>query len=184
MTEEEELELLELEALEKGWDIPEPEPEQQEMGLMDKVRGVGQELLGGQLVGFADEAIGAVRSGLDNLVTTDVEEQAAALEGGPVEQGSRDFYTGQEREFRDQFREEAPVLSTVANFVGGIASPINKVAPGLGATGGTAARTAQSVARGGAEGALAGFAEGEGGFQDRLVVQRRERRQAPYYLVH
>jgi hypothetical protein len=189
----ERLELMELEALEvssmeqEPEPVSEPEPERylyNESGTVSGINpeaaptkreaqnyisGLGQEVLGGQLSGFADELSGAVRGGLDQAMTTQVEREAAALEDAPVQQGSYAEYRDDARNTRDQFREENPGSAFAGALVGSLANPLNRVAPGMGSTGSIGTRLGQSVARGSAEGALYGFGEGEGSIEDRLA---------------
>lgn len=61
----------------------------------------------------------------------------------------------------DQYASEKPVLSTIANVAGGVAS-----APLAGGAGKT---LAGNVARAGAEGGVYGFSEGRGSIEDRLT---------------
>lgn len=61
------------------------------------------------------------------------------------------------------YREKYPVAATALNIAGGIASPVNWIAPGAGAVTSTVGRIGYQAARGGIEGAVAGAgAAGEG----------------------
>jgi hypothetical protein len=149
---------------------PEAAPTRQESS--DYVRGLGQKLLSGQLAGFGDELVGGARNALDRMVTTDVEEQAAALEDAPVaSQGGYEMYRDDARAAEKKFAEDNPNTALGAELLGAVASPLNKVAPGFGAgakNSNLASRLYQSVARGSAEGGLYGLGQAEGTVDEQI----------------
>lgn len=138
-------------------------PEKDEGMDLQDVRGFGQALLNGQLVGFGDEAVGLARAGLDYFYPSSWEEGAQSFPD------KYKMYRDDARASLKEFREENPGTAITTEIVGGIASPINKIAPGLGTTGGTGARVLQSTVRGGIEGGIAGFGEGQGDIYTQLI---------------
>ena len=133
-----------------------------EMEGLDYWSGLAQTMSRGTLAGWGDEFTGLGRAALDYTF------------GDVGEEGSQSFpeaykmYRDDARSRQQQFSEENPKTALGAELFGGIFSPINKIAPGLGTTGTRGVRTAQSIARGGAEGALAGLGEGQGSLEEQL----------------
>jgi hypothetical protein len=123
---------------------------------VDDVQGFGQRLLKGQTMGFGDEIAGAGRAALDYLAPSSWGEDTQSF-GDKYR-----MYRDDARATDKQFQEKNPGVALTAELAGGILSPVNKVAPGFGSTGGIGTRLAQSVARGGAEGAVYGAGESEG----------------------
>jgi len=122
---------------------------------VDDVQGFGQRLLKGQTMGFGDEIAGVGRAALDYLAPSSWDEDAQSF-GDKYR-----MYRDDARATDKQFQENNPGTALVTELVGGVASPVNKIAPGFGSTGGIGTRLAQSVARGGAEGAVYGAGESE-----------------------
>ena len=148
------------------------EPEPEGLDLQD-VRGAGQSALRGLLAGYGDEAVGLARATMDKILPeTEADEIARGLDDGRNTQSFGDTYAmhrDDARASQKEFSEENPGTALGLELAGGLASPINKIAPGVGTTGGRVARLAQSVGRGGAEGAIAGFGEGEGTLDEQLA---------------
>ena len=125
------------------------------------VQGFGQRLLKGQTLGWGDEIAGVARAALDYV-----------MPGGQGDQSFGDryrMYRDDARAVDERFAERNPKTAFTAELAGGILSPVAKVAPGVGTTGGTGARLTQAVARGGAEGAVYGLGEGQGSMEDQLT---------------
>jgi hypothetical protein len=147
------------------------EPEGEGLDLQD-VRGFGQTLLRGSLAGWGDEFVGAARTLTDKLLPeTEADRIAREITGGRGEQDIRDTYAmhrDDARRSQEEFARENKNIALATELVGALASPLNKIAPSVGATGGPLRRAAAATARGGAEGALAGLGEGEGALEDQL----------------
>jgi hypothetical protein len=126
MTEAEELELLELEALAGSQPSPAPEAPPRKQGLTETIRGIGQQTTRGSLSGFGDEVIGGSRAAIDYI-----------LPGGGNEPFADTYrsYRDDERESMKAYEKENPKTAFASNVVGSFANPINKIAPGWGATG-------------------------------------------------
>jgi len=159
MTEEEakaRLRLIQIQK-EKAARPPVAAPSSASEGLtVDDVQGFGQRLLKGQTMGFSDEIAGAGRAALDYVAPSSWGEDAQSF-GDKYK-----MYRDDARATDKQFQENNTGTALVTELVGGVASPVNKIAPGFGSTGGIGTRLAQSVARGGAEGAVSGAGESEG----------------------
>lgn len=139
------------------------------MDLQD-VRGFGQALLSGQLAGFADEAIGAARTGIDAILP-DTEADRIAAEFGGEDQSLSDsyaMYRDDARESAREFAEENAGTALAAEITGAIASPLNKIMPGVGTKGTAGERLLGSATRGMAEGGLYGLGQGEGDASDQI----------------
>ncbi|RKZ12058.1 hypothetical protein DRQ53_15280, partial [bacterium] len=131
-------------------DIPPVEVEGEGLDLQD-IRGFGGALLKGQLAGFGDEFVGGVRTGMEML------NPASYGEGTQDFADTYRMYRDDARASDKEFERENAGTALAANLVGGIASPINKVAPGMGTT------RSGMAGRGAVEGALAGYGESEDG---------------------
>jgi hypothetical protein len=102
----------------------------------------------------------------------ETEADRIAAQFGGEEQSFADryaMYRDDERAVTEQFAEENPMAATGLEVAGAVLSPLNRVAPGLGTTGGTGARIAGSAARAAGEGALYGLGQGEGDIEDQLT---------------
>ena len=146
---------------------PPVEIEGEGLDLQD-VRGLGGALLKGSLAGFGDEFVGAARTGLDMLLPeTGADRIAREIAGADNAQSLADAYRMHRDDARasdKEFERENSKTAIAANILGGVASPLNKVAPGFGSS------RMGATARGGAEGALAGYGESEDGNVLRSVL--------------
>jgi len=138
-----------------GSESPELKPEERQ-GLVDKLRGGLQSFNEGTLAGFGDEAVGFWRTALDYAMP-ETEADRIAAEFGGEEQSMTDrykMYRDDERDVQAQFAEENPGSALALSLAGGVASPLNAVAPGSGM-----ARVAGAAA---GQGGLAGLGTSEG----------------------
>jgi hypothetical protein len=149
--------------------------EPDELSAIETIQGAGQSLLSGQLLGGADEFTGGARLLLDKLLP-ETEADRLAREhsaGRPQSDMERyEMHRDDAREVRDQFQDENPVTAFGLEMVGGIASPINLLAPGSGTRGHFARRLAETTGRGAGEGALVGFMEGDGSLEERMAAAK------------
>lgn len=163
--------IAQLRAMDAQQTEPTPEPAAQPEGMTETTdRGIGQALLGGLTAGFGDELVGAARAGIDVLTGANRPYdfgEGVSQETQPLSE-TYAMYRDEARDIDRQFGEESPGLSTALRVGAAFANPLNRVLPGLGATGGAGSRLAQSAVRGAAEGALAGFGEGEGTLEEQL----------------
>jgi hypothetical protein len=128
---------------------------------MDDVRGAVQSVNRGSLFGFGDEIVGAGRAAIDPLIGL-VAGEENVTDGYFSNFGDRyKAYRDDERDVTKQFEKENPKTALGLTIAGGIASPVNRIAPGFGGVGST---TGKTLARGTAEGAAVGLGEGEGDF--------------------
>tara|TARA_R110000803_G_C11981781_1_gene320862 strand:+ start:957 stop:3167 length:2211 start_codon:yes stop_codon:yes gene_type:complete len=145
-----------------------------ERSIVDEIAGAGQSLLRGQTLGYGDEITGGLRAVMDAMVDTDAEKIGRKVTGrqkeGFIDQVKNKYerYRDEGRETQDSFSEANPWTATALELVGGVASPVNKIAPGVGTTGGALSRAAQLAGRGAVEGSIAGFGEGRGDLQSQL----------------
>jgi hypothetical protein len=109
--------------------------------------GAVMEFVDGGLVGFGDE----VAAGLNAVTQSD---------GALSERYSRNLRDI--RQSQDTFAEERPGLATTARIAGAVTSPAARV-------GGPVRTVRDAALLGGAYAATEGFAEGEGGLQDRAI---------------
>jgi hypothetical protein len=79
--------------------------------------GIVNEALQGASLGFSDEAIAALRAGLDPRQRKQLSEQIT----GQPSPGSYESYLKAEREGMRKYQEENPITSTVANLSGAVA---------------------------------------------------------------
>jgi hypothetical protein len=135
---------------------------------------LAQTFTGGTLAGWGDEAVGGARAVGDYLF------------GDVGEEGNQSFpqaykmYRDDARKRKAEFAEANPKTAIATELAGGIASPINRVAPGFGsawvpktaalttARALPRARVAASMARGAVEGGVAGLGQGEGSLEEQL----------------
>jgi len=82
--------------------------------------GALNEVLQGATLGFSDEAIAAMRAGLDPRQRKQLSEQIT----GQPSPGSYEDYLKAEREGMRQYQEQNPITSTVANLGGALAPAI------------------------------------------------------------
>lgn len=124
---------------------------------MQDVRGIGGALLKGQMLGYGDEFIGAVRAGLDSILPeTEADRIAREITGGVGEQSLKDRYKMHRDDARasdEEFARENPGSALGLTIAGGIASPVNRIAPGFGTS------RMGAMGRGALEGAVAGYGE-------------------------
>lgn len=135
------------------------------------IRGGGQALLRGQLMGGGDEFAAATRAVLDRVFPTEADRLSNEIASPNNRTIADDYqmYRQDELASRDQFAKENPKTAIAAEVVGGIASPVNQIASGVGMTGGPLSRAVALAARGAAEGGVTGFLEGDGDIEDRLA---------------
>ena len=139
-------------------------PVRGESGLtLEDIRGGGQRILKGLTAGFGDEITGLGRAVGDMFVQDyDFGDDVRGSEGRNNFGDNYTSYRDEAREVDAEFAKNNPKSALALELGTAILSPINKIAPGLGTTGGTGSRVAQAIARGGAEGALAGYGESTG----------------------
>ena len=144
-------------------------PVQQDEGWdMQDTKGLANAVSKGTFGGFADELVGGVRAAIDPLIGMAAGEENAT-EGYFDNFGDRyEMYRDDQRAVDKEFEKENAGLALAANIVGGIASPINKIMPGVGATGGGLRRAAEAAARGGVEGGIVGLGEAEGTMDEQM----------------
>lgn len=136
--------------------------EKRRRGLVETVRGLGQQTTRGVLSGFGDEVVGGARAVMD---------YASPDAWGSDAQSFPDkyaMYRDDERSSMKAFENDNPEVALAANVAGSFANPINRVAPAVGATGSIASRVGQAVARGTVEGGIEGLGAGEGSLENQL----------------
>lgn len=119
---------------------------EEDPGIARFVDNVVRMIAQGATLGFADEFAGFMRS---------------RTEGIPFEQA-----VAEERARDVEFREESPGTALTANIVGGIASPVSRVAAAARGAG-LLAQTGRGAGAGAGLGAVAGAGEAEGGIGER-----------------
>lgn len=142
-------------------------PEPKARTVAEDVQAIGQRTLKGQTLGFGDEIAGVGRAALDYVMPNSTFE---GVEGDSQSFGDR------YRTFRDdaravdkRFSEDRPLVAAGLELAGGVLSPTNLVAPGVGTTGTTGARVGALTGRGAVEGGVYGLGEGEGSAADQLA---------------
>lgn len=140
----------------------------------------------GATMGFGDEATAAVRAaipGVSNFMMSGPALQRDPSIGGsptpqtvstaPTFQGRYDEELTRERGKAKQFHKDNPILATGANVAGGVASTALAGMAGVPLAFGQAPSLGGNMLRVGAAGAgmggVAGFGEGEGGFENRAM---------------
>jgi hypothetical protein len=138
---------------------PPEEPEEPEgMTGIDRLRGVAQAYNRGSLLGFGDEVVGFWRTVADYaLPETEADRIAREVSVGK-DQSAMDryrMYRDDEREHMAEYEDKHGKEAMALSLFGGVASPVNLIAPTKGITLGSA------LARGATEGAVAGLGESE-----------------------
>jgi hypothetical protein len=133
------------------FDPAKPEPEKP--GILDAIGGTVRQAARGATFGFGDE------------IAAGVSATAGALTGQPGTWGERyDTSLAHNRQRDKAFEAEHPYLSLGAQVAGAVANPVSR----LSGAGSLPARIGMNGAINAGLGAVAGFGEGEGGFQNRL----------------
>lgn len=129
-------------------------PAKQPVGALE---GIARSLFQGATFGAGDELVAAGAAGLSSLIRGDDYGKAY------------DAYLSRERGKMEDYRDQSPITATVAEIGGAL--PVAAALP-MGAAGMTAslpARIGAGAAVGAGEGALYGFAAGEGGEKSRMT---------------
>ena len=143
---------------------PEPEPPVEDEGIdLQDARGLVGALNKGSTLGFGDEIAGVGRTLLDYAAPSSWGEDAQSFGDKYA------MYRDDQRASDAEFQRENPKTALAAEVVGGLISPVNRVAPGMGATGSHAARTGLAATRAGIEGGITGLGQGEGSLEDQLA---------------
>jgi hypothetical protein len=161
--------------------VPTTTPAPKEQDALSYAGDLAQTFTGGTLAGWGDEAVGGARA-IGDLVFGDV-SAFGDEEGNQSFPQAYKMYRDDARRRKEEFAQANPKTAIAAELAGGIASPINRVAPGFGSgmlpksldlttkAGRTAlqrARIGASAARGTVEGAVAGLGQGEGSLEEQL----------------
>ena len=142
--------------------VEEPAAAPNELEGGQYLKGAINQLNKGTTLGFGDEIAAGGRTLVDMIGRNWGEE------GNQSWADTYKMYRGDERATDKQFQDENPMTSLALNTVGGLISPINRVAPGMGSTGTGLTRAVQATARGAAEGGIVGLGEGEGTLREQL----------------
>ena len=138
---------------------PEPDPKDESWSMDDSI-GLANAVNRGTMVGWGDEVSAFGRAALDSILPETEADRIAREEFGGQEQSFGDRYRmyqqDAEKNLQD-FEARRPKTAMAATLAGGLASPINRIAPGVGRA------PWSSIGRGAAEGAVAGLGEAKGG---------------------
>jgi hypothetical protein len=149
-------------------EAPAPPPVEAQ-GVGDYARGLVQSVNKGSMLDFGDEIVGAGRALIDPLLPNfryDFGEGSSNTLQRPDD--SYAMYRDDERDVIRQFEEENPGTALAANVVGGVISPVNRIAPGVGRTGNAGQRAMSAALRGTVEGGVVGLGAGEGDLGSQL----------------
>ena len=157
-------------------DQPEVSVAPQKQKSLDSWRGVAQSLNKGFAPGFGDEFVGGARALIDGALPNshfDLGEGSSNKTNSMAELAAKfaknyAMYRDDERDVTKQYEKENPKKALALNIIGGIASPINRIAPGLAVGGNFKQRALAAALRGGVEGAVYGLGEGEGDLKSQL----------------
>ena len=131
-----------------------PNTEGEGFNMQDVRGGIGA-VNKGMFAGFGDEIVGGIRALDDQLFPSTYDfGDDVSKEGQSLEEGYK-MYRDDVRSSDAEFARENPGSALGLTLAGGVLSPLNKVAPGVG-TG-----RAGMAGRGAVEGALAGYGESE-----------------------
>ena len=136
-----------------------PEPK---LDTLNTIRGGIQKWLQGQGMGSTDEAVGAARTLLDNILP---DPGAQYLEGDDMVPNPGDdlaMYIDDERANIKRFDKEHGGVGTALDITGSFANPLTYVGGGLTKAASVLGTAGKMAARGAAEGAGEGYLRGEG----------------------
>ena len=120
-------------------DQPEVSVAPQKQKSLDSWRGVAQSLNKGFAPGFGDEFVGGARALIDGALPNshfDLGEGSSNKTNSMAELAAKfaknyAMYRDDERDVTKQYEKENPKKALALNIIGGIASPVNRIAPGV-----------------------------------------------------